>query len=1030
MKRNLYSIAMRPLALVLALIAIGFASNAAVTVVQDGIVFSVDTSKKFAAVAKSNATSGAYTGEITIPEEVEYSGVKYPVTTIAASAFANAEVTKVNLPASVTTTGTKSFSGSKLVENPLTEHVTTLGAQCFLDCKDLVEAVIPSVSKAVMNYEYAGCSSLKKVTILAGEGEVQIAAKAFGEKDNEKYALSTYEEVFIDRAIGTTYPVLFKGQQTITKVTIGKHCTALRTEEFMNCAGLETLTFEDAEMGLAVGTECFSGCSKLAAVAIPSGITELPRAMFDNCTSLADVTLPEKLTRVGERAFENCKLTISTLPETVSYIGVLAFANAITADYFTIPNNVTTIGSKAFMECDINNITLPNDVALFGSAVFALSSIKHINLVDNGTVTLTTDELGNILYNADRTTIYFACPIDGGHYIDEIVQTVDDYAFAGTGYLVIDLPNVKKVGYAALSNTTKIEEYTMLAGVDYGTHLLAGSSVKKLIVSEGIKTIPVSTAAETAALTEVVLPSTINVIMNNAFAESALKTIKLGAFVNYLEAGAIPNGIETIVCENYNVPVINSKLFVASQNEVVCKVPEGAVADYKAAAGWNYLNIQGDPEMKGEKAELGCPTGLYFATKDAKLMYMDSEGDIKDTGIPAGLHAFQLGAGHDRVYVGYAGSKFTYVSNPQTTGEGEVFYLNNSGGSFFRVTLVSNIGFNAFEDPFSLSVDVDNHELLVADRNVGVHKINTEDPGLYGQQPFILQNNWLPWYGGEITYGAIGCGMVRDSEGTYWMGKKFNANGIFRFKETDIYPEGGAGHAIPSEILLGNGTIMTTFTLDEKNGYLYCFLQQAPNFKAGIYRFEIATLKAKGAQATFADGVLIDDSPVLQEGSAPSELTGVTQISSNGEKVYWSYIAPKDASDTWIGKDWSVPTTFDPENPLHHSGIKCIDATGADNTVSFAIPDVEAYGCVAFVSSHSGVNVNKFNAKKNATVMGSTVVIPANAKVNVVALNGAVVSSKVVKAGEVVTLNELSRGAYLVSIKYAEGGSEVVKVIR
>ena len=81
------------------------------------------------------------------------------------------------------------------------------------------------------------------------------------------------------------------------------------------------------------------------------------------------------------------------------------------------------------------------------------------------------------------------------------------------------------------------------------------------------------------------------------------------------------------------------------------------------------------------------------------------------------------------------------------------------------------------------------------------------------------------------------------------------------------------------------------------------------------------------------------------EGAEDSgELANVAQINGDGEYIYWSYIAP--ASDAEAIRR-SVP--LDVNNPLHHSGIKCLRAKPNEDgsmptEVMFAIEGVEAYG--------------------------------------------------------------------------------------
>ena len=114
----------------------------------------------------------------------------------------------------------------------------------------------------------------------------------------------------------------------------------------------------------------------------------------------------------------------------------------------------------------------------------------------------------------------------------------------------------------------------------------------------------------------------------------------------------------------------------------------------------------------------------------------------------------------------------------------------------------------------------------------------------------------------------------------------------------------------------------------------------------GVYRLPMSAVEghdAAGEDTPITDAVLIDDSPVLKEGDG-DECVGITQFTSDGEHVYWGYIAsPSD--------DKSMPNSVavDPNNPLHHSGIKCLPAKPNEDgsmptTVTFAVEGVEAYG--------------------------------------------------------------------------------------
>lgn len=847
--------------LVLTLLSIlGIFSVDAANITHNGINYSVKGNSATVVYFQKDVPY-AIEGEIVIPATFNEGGIDYTVVGIGSKAFKGCDkVTKFTFEGNVKQVGANAFEGCTVLrEVVLPESCVKFGAKCFYDCTALEVNPLPKTTTTLGQLMFGGCTSLKeayipasiskipqtiwagctfdKVTFADTDAELSINTKAFGD-GTEAAPLSTFKEVYYGRPLdvvkATGIPFLFRGSKSLETLVIGEKIKSLGLEEFAYCPVLKTVKFAGTDANFVnYGDGCFNGCPALEVLPLPAQMASIPSSLCMNCKSLTNVTIGNKVETIGSYAFANTKLTINGLPESVKTIGRNAFDSALTTIDFTIPATVTSIGAKAFFNCAIDNITIP-DYAQIGTAAIGLSTLKSIKLTNNGTAALWKLD-GSKLLSADGKTLLYAISKEGT--LDATgVETVLDYAVANSAYNTILVPDAKTINYCAFQGTKNLKSFAVPAGVTLETFVFLNSGIEEISFAEGISTIPVSTCEGCTNLTKVTLPETLNVMMNNCFAGcTALKEITLGKYLNYLEGGAIPATIETITCKNFNVPVVNETLFTAEQNAVVCKVPLGAVDTYKTAAGWKNLNIQGDPSITGEAALLGCPTGLYFATTDCKLMYQDTENNIHDTGILAGEHAFQLGAAHNRVYVGSAGRYFTYQSVQAGNGDGETFYINKSGEKFFRVTLVSNIGYHAFQDPFSLSVDAPNKKLLVADRNVGVHIIDTERPGLYGEQPFLVQNNWLPWYGSDITYGAIGCGMERDSEGVYWMGKKFNANGIFRFTEKDIYPNGGGGNPIPFPILF-NGISMSTFTLDEANGYLYCYAYAGPiGVKPGVY---------------------------------------------------------------------------------------------------------------------------------------------------------------------------------------------------
>jgi hypothetical protein len=72
----------------------------------------------------------------------------------------------------------------------------------------------------------------------------------------------------------------------------------------------------------------------LTSITIPNSVTSIGNMAFADCTGLTSITIPNSVTSIGARAFEGCTGLTS----------------------ITIPNSVTSIGSSAFRGC--TNLTI------------------------------------------------------------------------------------------------------------------------------------------------------------------------------------------------------------------------------------------------------------------------------------------------------------------------------------------------------------------------------------------------------------------------------------------------------------------------------------------------------------------------------------------------------------------------------------------------------------------------------------------------------------------------------------------------
>ena len=100
-----------------------------------------------------------------------------------------------------------------------------------------------------------------------------------------------------------------------------------------------------------MGYACFSVCSGLTGITIPSSVTSLGVQCFRGCYGLTSITIPSSVTSLGESCFEECfGLASITISSSVTSLGKGCFRfSGLTA--ITIPSSVTSLGDNCFEEC-------------------------------------------------------------------------------------------------------------------------------------------------------------------------------------------------------------------------------------------------------------------------------------------------------------------------------------------------------------------------------------------------------------------------------------------------------------------------------------------------------------------------------------------------------------------------------------------------------------------------------------------------------------------------------------------------------
>ncbi|MBQ5912064.1 MAG: leucine-rich repeat domain-containing protein [Bacteroidaceae bacterium] len=212
----------------------------AVEVEIDGINYELITKTKEATVIKKS--SGEYSGDIIIPETVEYNDIIYNVICVERMGGwyneYNYGLTSVTIPNSV----------------------TSIGSVAFMNCR-----------------------SLKSVTI--GNGVKSIGTEAFHYSDRLTAVYISDIEAWCN--------IKFEGGAG-NPLSSAHHL-------YLNGEEVKDLIIPD---GLeSINDYIFYGCSGLTSVTIPNSVTNLGRSAFSGCSGLTSVTIPNSVTSIGDGAF-------------------------------------------------------------------------------------------------------------------------------------------------------------------------------------------------------------------------------------------------------------------------------------------------------------------------------------------------------------------------------------------------------------------------------------------------------------------------------------------------------------------------------------------------------------------------------------------------------------------------------------------------------------------------------------------------------------------------------------------------------
>ena len=571
----------------------------------DGLFYYLNEDDKTAILTKGWPL---YSGDVIIPETINYEGKTYSVTKIDGGAFSTCkDLNSVTISGGVKEIGSYSFySCKKLSSVFLPDGLTSIGEEAFEECTSLTSLVIPNTVSEIHRGAFwkSGINNINIPTKLEA-----IVSVAFAQCPN-------LTQIIIPNNIKIIEQEAFGGSG-LKNISIPSSVIEIGYQAF-NCKSLESVVIEESEEPLTIdGGILSSDKSNVSTIILNRNLqskTEVNRFMpFYNQKKLTYVSIGKKVTSMDPDYFEGCSsihqlrfedgtedLTLGNIsrmysPFSTASINELYIGRNIKGMQapFAISSNFSLIyGNTVTSICGLMNctglaaLTIPNSITSINPGDIPTEKLNMITITE-GHPNYDSRDNCNAIIETKSNTMIIAC---SNTTIPSSVSGIGNKAFWGCSQLYsITIPNnitsIANNAFYKCSNLTEvILNSNPFVSKNYGTDnsfvTIFGPQVNNYILGNEIKRIGSYAFNKCNNLLSVSLPKGLESIGSYAFSGcNNLSTITLPNSLSCIGFSAFCDckGLTTITIPN-SVTAIGGYAFLRCSNLTTLSVPNSVIS--------------------------------------------------------------------------------------------------------------------------------------------------------------------------------------------------------------------------------------------------------------------------------------------------------------------------------------------------------------------------------------------------------------------------------------------------------------------